>query len=69
MSEAISGAVLEQYRCLHRARGHLFVLGDNRDNSTENFIGRVGMIFLSSDAGGDGKEPAIRYGRTGMVVQ
>jgi len=43
--------------------GHLFVFGDNRDNSTdsrvlsavgyislENVIGRVGMIFFSIDA-------------------
>ena len=62
--------------------GHLFVLGDNRDNSTdsrvltsvgyiplENVIGRVGMIFFSRDAGGDGTPTVIRYGRIGTVVQ
>lgn len=62
--------------------GHLFVLGDNRDNSSdsrvltsvgyiplENVIGRVGMIFFSRDAGGGGTQPAIRYGRIGTVVQ
>ena len=61
--------------------GHLFMLGDNRDNSTdsrvlsavgyiplENVVGRVGMIFFSRDAGGDGK-PAIRYERIGTVVR
>jgi len=62
--------------------GHLFVLGDNRDNSTdsrvlsavgyiplENVIGRVSMIFFSRDAGGDGALTVIRYGRIGTVVQ
>jgi signal peptidase I len=62
--------------------GHLFVLGDNRDNSTdsrvltsvgyiplENVIGRVAMIFFSRSEAGDGTPPAIRYGRIGTVVQ
>ncbi|MBR1279942.1 hypothetical protein [Bradyrhizobium sp. AUGA SZCCT0283] len=35
----------------------------------ENVIGRVGMIFFSLDAGGNGAPPAIRYGRIGTVVQ
>jgi signal peptidase I len=61
--------------------GHLFVLGDNRDNSTdsrvlsavgyiplENVIGRVGMIFFSRDVGG-GAPAVIRYDRIGTVVQ
>jgi signal peptidase I len=60
----------------------LFVLGDNRDNSTdsrvlsavgyiplENVIGRVGMIFFSRDAGGNDTQPAICYGRIGTVMQ
>ena len=60
--------------------GHLFMLGDNRDNSTdsrvlsavgyiplENVIGRVDLIFFSRDA--NGKPPAIRYGRIGTVVR
>jgi signal peptidase I len=62
--------------------GHLFVFGDNRDNSTdirvlsvvgyiplENVIGRVGMIFFSRDAGGNGMPTVIRYERIGSVVQ
>jgi hypothetical protein len=35
----------------------------------ENVIGRVGMIFFSRDACGDGTPTVIRYERIGTVVQ
>ena len=60
--------------------GHLFMLGDNRDNSTDsrvqsavgyvptkNVIGRAGMIFLS--VGGSRGGPGIRFGRIGTLVR
>jgi signal peptidase I len=56
-----------------------FMLGDNRDNSTDsrvlsavgyvplqNIIGRVGMIFFSRAGGAP---PSIRYERIGMMVR
>jgi signal peptidase I len=54
--------------------GHLFMLGDNRDNSTdsrvqsamgyipiENVIGRVGMIYFSLDGASRGEPDGIRW--------
>ena len=57
--------------------GHFFMLGDNRDNSTdsrvlssmgyvplENIIGRAAMIFYSASA-----DSGVRTGRIGLMVR
>ncbi|MEZ5821529.1 MAG: signal peptidase I [Xanthobacteraceae bacterium] len=62
--------------------GRIFVLGDNRDNSTdsrlpsslgyvpiENVIGRAGMIFFSRKPGKRGQPGDMRWGRIGMLVR
>ena len=61
--------------------GQLFVLGDNRDNSTdsrmtafgyvplENLIGRVSVIYFSREADDAGAVPQIRNDRIGTAVR
>jgi signal peptidase I len=65
--------------------GHYFMLGDNRDNSTdsrvrperggvgyvpfENLVGRAEIIFQSVDDDARGRQPAVRFDRIGTVVR
>jgi signal peptidase I len=61
--------------------GHIFAMGDNRDNSTdsrvqsavgyiplENVFGRAGMIYLSHARLSDGAA-SVRFDRVGMMVR
>jgi signal peptidase I len=61
--------------------GHFFMMGDNRDNSTdsrvlssmgyvplENIVGRAGLIFFSRSPGSTSTASAVRSERLGTVV-
>jgi signal peptidase I len=61
--------------------GHFFMLGDNRDNSTdsrvlsamgyvplENIVGRAGLIFFSRVPESAGVAPVVRFERMGTIV-
>jgi signal peptidase I len=62
--------------------GHYFMLGDNRDNSTDsrilsqvgyvpfkNIVGRAGMVYFSIDRGSKPGETQFRLDRVGLVIR
>jgi signal peptidase I len=88
-----NGATYETLDCIERGfyddtnaytvpSSHFFMMGDNRDNSTdsrvlsaigyiqfENLIGRVEMIYVSKAPGPNGDPATIRSERQGMMVR
>jgi hypothetical protein len=50
-------------------RPFIFLFSDLAGHSTGNVVSRMGMIFFSLDAGGNGTPPAIRYERIETAVQ
>jgi signal peptidase I len=79
--DCVDNGVLDSTDVYNVPSGHFFVLGDNRDNSTdsrvlnsvgyipfENLIGRVSVVFFSREDG-SGSPAQVRADRIGHVVR
>ncbi len=80
--DCVDNGFLDNTQVFTVPAGQYFMLGDNRDNSTdsrmlsqfgyiplENLIGRVEVIFFSREAGENGAPPVVRTERIGTMVR
>jgi signal peptidase I len=79
--DCIENGFLDNTRIFEVPAGQFFVLGDNRDNSTDsrmasfgtipfdNLVGRAAMIYFSGMPAADGSPPSVRSERMGQVLR